>query len=89
VKQEEEIPRELAEFIPAISARRARRFDARADFSAERKRWERATDPRGEESCSRVGATRRNIFCENLLTRKRKARYVIKRYVILFRKKKI
>ncbi|KYN20854.1 hypothetical protein ALC57_06760 [Trachymyrmex cornetzi] len=41
VKEEEEIPRELAEFIPAISARQARRFDARANFSAERKRWER------------------------------------------------
>lgn len=39
-EKEEKIPRELTEFIPAISARRARRFDARADFSAERKRWE-------------------------------------------------
>lgn len=33
--KEEEIPRELAEFIPAISARRARRFDARTDLFRE------------------------------------------------------
>lgn len=50
MKEKEEIPRELAEFIPAISARRARRFDARTDFFAKRKRWER----NGEESCSGV-----------------------------------
>ncbi|KYQ57946.1 hypothetical protein ALC60_02995 [Trachymyrmex zeteki] len=37
--KEEEIPREFAEFIPAISARQARRFDASANFSAERKRF--------------------------------------------------
>jgi len=41
MKEEKEIPRELAEFIPAINARRARRFDTRANLSAERKRWER------------------------------------------------
>jgi len=53
-EEEEEIPRELTEFIPAISARRARRFDARTDFSAKRKRWEHRAEPRGEELCSRV-----------------------------------
>ncbi|EGI57864.1 hypothetical protein G5I_14051 [Acromyrmex echinatior] len=60
--KEEEILRELAEFIPAISARQARRFDARANFSAERKRWERNTDQRGEESCSRVGQRDFNVI---------------------------
>lgn len=51
----EEIPRELAEFIPAISARRARRFDARARIFPRSGNGGNATDPRDEESCSRVG----------------------------------
>ncbi|KAL6260436.1 hypothetical protein P5V15_007962 [Pogonomyrmex californicus] len=50
-EKEEEIPRE---FIPAISARRARRFDARTDIFPQSGSGGNAIDPRGEESYSRV-----------------------------------
>lgn len=59
----EEIPRELAEFIPAISARRARRFDARARIFPPSGNGGNATEPRGEESCSReLGVEQDVIF---------------------------
>jgi len=83
-KEGGEIPRELAEFIPAISARQARRFDARANFSAERKRWERNWPARWG-----IVFTRCNVFYENIFFfffSEEKKYYIIKCYAILEKK---